>query len=28
VLEGGYHEDLPLLIEAFLGAWDKAAQSR
>lgn len=28
VLEGGYHEDLPLLIEAFLSAWDKAAQSR
>jgi acetoin utilization deacetylase AcuC-like enzyme len=28
VLEGGYHEDLPLLIEAFLLAWDKAAQSR
>lgn len=28
ILEGGYHEDLPLLIEAFLSAWDKAAQSR
>lgn len=25
VLEGGYSEDLPLLIEAFLDAWDKPA---
>jgi acetoin utilization deacetylase AcuC-like enzyme len=24
-LEGGYHEDLPLLIDAFLTAWDKPA---
>jgi acetoin utilization deacetylase AcuC-like enzyme len=23
VLEGGYHDDLPLLIDAFLTAWDK-----
>jgi len=27
VLEGGYHEDLPLLIDAFLTAWDKAAKA-
>lgn len=25
ILEGGYHEDLPLLIDAFLTAWDKTA---
>ncbi|MEO6245371.1 MAG: histone deacetylase [Opitutaceae bacterium] len=25
LLEGGYHEDLPLLIEAFAGAWNKPA---
>jgi acetoin utilization deacetylase AcuC-like enzyme len=25
ILEGGYHEDLPLLIDAFLTAWDKSA---
>ncbi|MBM3853926.1 MAG: histone deacetylase [Verrucomicrobia bacterium] len=25
LLEGGYHEDLPLLIDAFLTAWDKPA---
>lgn len=25
VLEGGYHEDLPLLIDAFLSAWNNAA---
>jgi acetoin utilization deacetylase AcuC-like enzyme len=25
VLEGGYHEDLPLLIDAFLSAWNKPA---
>ncbi len=25
LLEGGYHADLPLLIDAFLGAWDKPA---
>lgn len=25
VLEGGYHEDLPLLIDAFLTAWNKSA---
>jgi acetoin utilization deacetylase AcuC-like enzyme len=24
LLEGGYSEDLPLLIEAFLAAWDKS----
>lgn len=24
ILEGGYHEDLPLLIDAFLSAWNKA----
>ena len=23
ILEGGYSDDLPLLVEAFLGAWDK-----
>ena len=23
LLEGGYHDDLPLLIDAFLSAWDK-----
>ena len=27
VLEGGYHDDLPLLIDAFLTAWDKAAKA-
>jgi acetoin utilization deacetylase AcuC-like enzyme len=27
VLEGGYHDDLPLLIDAFLAAWDKAAKA-
>ena len=26
VLEGGYSNDLPLLIEAFLGSWDKPVQ--
>jgi acetoin utilization deacetylase AcuC-like enzyme len=25
LLEGGYHEDLPLLIDAFLNAWNNAA---
>ena len=25
ILEGGYHDDLPLLIDAFLTAWDNAA---
>ncbi len=25
LLEGGYHADLPLLIDAFLGAWNKSA---
>jgi acetoin utilization deacetylase AcuC-like enzyme len=25
VLEGGYHDDLPLLIDAFLSAWNKPA---
>jgi acetoin utilization deacetylase AcuC-like enzyme len=25
VLEGGYHDDLPLLIDAFLTAWNKPA---
>jgi acetoin utilization deacetylase AcuC-like enzyme len=25
LLEGGYHEDLPLLIDAFLSAWNSAA---
>lgn len=25
ILEGGYSEDLPLLVEAFLSAWDKNA---
>ena len=24
ILEGGYSEDLPLLVEAFLGAWDNS----
>ena len=24
LLEGGYHDDLPLLIEAFLKAWDNS----
>jgi hypothetical protein len=24
ILEGGYHEDLPLLIDAFLTAWNNA----
>lgn len=24
ILEGGYHEDLPLLVDAFLSAWNKA----
>jgi hypothetical protein len=24
ILEGGYHDDLPLLVEAFLLAWDKS----
>ena len=23
LLEGGYSDDLPLLVEAFLGAWEK-----
>lgn len=27
LLEGGYHEDLPLLIEAFLSAWNNSAQA-
>ncbi len=27
VLEGGYHDDLPLLIDAFLTAWDKTARN-
>ena len=27
VLEGGYHDDLPLLIDAFLTAWDKASKA-
>jgi acetoin utilization deacetylase AcuC-like enzyme len=27
MLEGGYHEDLPLLIDAFLSAWDNSPQS-
>ena len=27
VLEGGYSEDLPLLVEAFLSAWDKPAST-
>lgn len=27
ILEGGYHEDLPLLIDAFLSAWNKAAST-
>ena len=26
LLEGGYHDDLPLLIDAFLSAWNKSAQ--
>ena len=26
ILEGGYHDDLPLLIDAFLTAWDNAAR--
>ena len=26
ILEGGYHDDLPLLIDAFLTAWDHAAR--
>jgi len=25
LLEGGYHSDLPLLIDAFLGAWNNSA---
>jgi acetoin utilization deacetylase AcuC-like enzyme len=25
LLEGGYHDDLPLLIDAFLDAWNKSA---
>jgi acetoin utilization deacetylase AcuC-like enzyme len=25
ILEGGYSADLPLLIEAFLTAWDKVS---
>ena len=25
VLEGGYHEDLPLLVDAFLSAWNNAS---
>ena len=25
LLEGGYHEDLPLLIDAFLSAWNNAS---
>jgi acetoin utilization deacetylase AcuC-like enzyme len=25
LLEGGYHDDLPLLIDAFLTAWNKSA---
>jgi acetoin utilization deacetylase AcuC-like enzyme len=25
ILEGGYHSDLPLLVDAFLTAWDKPA---
>jgi acetoin utilization deacetylase AcuC-like enzyme len=25
LLEGGYHDDLPLLIDAFLSAWNKSA---
>lgn len=27
LLEGGYHEDLPLLIDAFLSAWNNASSS-
>jgi acetoin utilization deacetylase AcuC-like enzyme len=27
ILEGGYSEDLPLLVDAFLSAWDKPASS-
>jgi acetoin utilization deacetylase AcuC-like enzyme len=27
ILEGGYHEDLPLLVEAFLAAWENGARS-
>jgi acetoin utilization deacetylase AcuC-like enzyme len=27
LLEGGYHGDLPLLIDAFLSAWDNSQQS-
>lgn len=26
ILEGGYHDDLPLLVDAFLSAWNKARQ--
>jgi acetoin utilization deacetylase AcuC-like enzyme len=26
ILEGGYSEDLPLLVEAFLSAWEKSAE--
>lgn len=26
LLEGGYHDDLPLLIDAFLSAWNKSVQ--
>jgi acetoin utilization deacetylase AcuC-like enzyme len=25
VLEGGYHDDLPQLIDAFLSAWNQSA---
>jgi acetoin utilization deacetylase AcuC-like enzyme len=25
ILEGGYHDDLPLLVDAFLSAWNKSA---
>ena len=27
ILEGGYSDDLPLLVEAFLGAWDNSGQT-
>jgi acetoin utilization deacetylase AcuC-like enzyme len=27
ILEGGYHDDLPLLVEAFLAAWENPPQS-
>jgi acetoin utilization deacetylase AcuC-like enzyme len=27
VLEGGYSDDLPLLVEAFLAAWDNSTRT-